>query len=105
MAQRFRVLDRSLDARQRLIRIILTSGAAVATFFFETRFRAGYDAFLYLDALAMAVFTVIATERTRNLGFEPGIAILMGVITGIGGGILRDLLTGPPTLLMRGSCP
>src|SRR5262245_6779896 len=41
-----------------------TSGAAVATFFFETRFRASYNALLYLDALATAVFTVIATERT-----------------------------------------
>ena len=78
-----------------------TSGAALATFFFERRFRAGYNALLYLDALATAVFTIIATERTRQLGYEPGIAVLMGVITGIGGGVLRDLLTGQPTILMR----
>jgi uncharacterized membrane protein YeiH len=81
--------------------LYVTSSAAVATFFFERVFRATYNALLYLDALATAVFTVIATERTLQLGFEPGIAVLMGVITGIGGGILRDLLTGQPTILMR----
>ena len=81
--------------------LYVTSAAAVATFFFERRFRAGYNALLYLDALATAVFTIIATERTLHLGFEPGIAVLMGVITGIGGGILRDLLTSQPTILMR----
>jgi uncharacterized membrane protein YeiH len=81
--------------------LYVTSAAALATFFFERIFRATYKAFLYLDALATAVFTIIATERTLQLGFQPGIAVLMGVITGIGGGIVRDLLTGQPTILMR----
>ena len=75
--------------------------AAVATFFFEQRFRATLRAFLYLDAIATALFTVLAIEKTLDLGFEPGIAVVMGVITGIGGGIIRDLLTGQPTILMR----
>ncbi|MEJ0038044.1 MAG: trimeric intracellular cation channel family protein [Gammaproteobacteria bacterium] len=81
--------------------LYVTSGAAIATFFFERRFRAGYKALLYLDALVTAVFTIIATERTLQLGLEPGVAVLMGVIAGIGGGVLRDLLTGQPTVLMR----
>jgi len=81
--------------------LYVTSAAAVATFFFERRFRATYKALLYLDALATAVFTIVATERTLHLGFEPGIAVLMGVITGIGGGVLRDLLAGQPSILLR----
>jgi uncharacterized membrane protein YeiH len=75
--------------------------AAVATFFFEQRFRATLRAFLYLDAIATALFTVLAIAKTLRLGFEPGIAVVMGVITGIGGGLIRDLLTGQPTILMR----
>ena len=81
--------------------LYVTSGAAVATFFFERRFRATYNALLYLDALATGVFTIVATERTLHLGFEPGIAVLMGVITGIGGGVIRDVLVGQPNVLMR----
>lgn len=75
--------------------------AGLATFFFEQRFRATFKAFLYLDAIGTAVFSVIATERTSLLGFAPGVAVVMGVVTGIGGGVLRDLLTGEPTLLTR----
>jgi uncharacterized membrane protein YeiH len=75
--------------------------AGVITFFFERRLRSTYNVLLYLDALATAMFTVLATERTLRLGFAPGIAVLMGVLTGIGGGLIRDLLTGQPTILLR----
>jgi uncharacterized membrane protein YeiH len=79
----------------------VATAAAVATFFFERIFRATYNALLYLDALATAMFAVLATEKTMRLGFGPGVAVLMGVITGIGGGIIRDLLAGQPTILLR----
>ena len=55
--------------------------AAVATFFFEQRFRATLRAFLYLDAIATALFTVLAIEKTLKLGFEPA-PMLMGLILG-----------------------
>jgi uncharacterized membrane protein YeiH len=76
-------------------------GAAVATFFCERVLRTTYRALLYLDAAATAIFAVTATERTYALGFAPSIAVVMGVVTGIGGGVVRDLLTGQPTLLAR----
>lgn len=79
----------------------VAAGAALATFFFERRFRATLRALLYLDALATALFTVLAIEKTLLAGFGAGVAVVMGVITGIGGGLIRDLLTGQPTLLMR----
>lgn len=81
--------------------LFVASGAAVATFFFEQNFRSTYSALLYLDAVATAVFAVLAAEKTLRLGFSPGVAVVMGVITGIGGGIIRDLLTGQPTIIMR----
>jgi uncharacterized membrane protein YeiH len=77
------------------------AGMSVVAFFCERRLRETYNVLLYLDALATAVFTVLATERTLRLGFPAGIAVLMGVLTGIGGGLIRDLLAGQPTLLMR----
>lgn len=81
--------------------LYVASAAAVATFFFERVFRATYNGLLYFDAVATAVFTILAIEKTLKLGLSPGIAVVMGVITGIGGGIIRDLLTGQPTILMR----
>jgi uncharacterized membrane protein YeiH len=81
--------------------LYVAAGVSVAAFFFERRLRATYNVLLYLDALATAMFTVLATERTLRFGFPPSIAVLMGVLTGIGGGLMRDLLTGQPTILMR----
>ncbi len=81
--------------------LFVAVGAALATFFFERRFRATHSAFLYLDALGTAVFTVLAIEKAQALGTGPAVSVVMGVITGIGGGIIRDLLTGQPTILMR----
>ncbi|HZF26126.1 MAG TPA: TRIC cation channel family protein [Steroidobacteraceae bacterium] len=79
----------------------VAAGAALATFFFERRFRATLRGFLYLDAIATALYTVLAIEKTLRLGFSAGVAVIMGVITGIGGGVIRDLMTGQPTILMR----
>lgn len=81
--------------------LYVAAGAAVAAFFFEQMFRATFRAFLYMDAAGTAVFSVIATERTYAMGFAPTIAVVMGVLTGIGGGVIRDLLTGEPSLLVR----
>ncbi len=81
--------------------LYVAAGAAMATFFFEQRFRATLRGFLYLDAIATSVFAVLAAGKTLRLGFDPGVAVVMGVITGIGGSIMRDLLTGQPTIIMR----
>jgi len=97
--------DITLDTRvfwlQEPIFLYVATGAALATFFFEQVFRATYRAFLYLDAAGVAVFSVLAAERTLSLGFAPGVAVAMAVLTGIGGGVIRDLLTGQPTILTR----
>jgi uncharacterized membrane protein YeiH len=95
------ILDQPVFWLHAMEYVYVASAAAVATFFFERVFRATYNALLYLDAAATAVFTILATEKTLRLGFGPGVAILMGVLTGIGGGIIRDLLTGQPTIILR----
>ncbi|MBQ3046799.1 MAG: trimeric intracellular cation channel family protein [Clostridia bacterium] len=49
----------------------------------------------YFDALGLAVFTVMGVETTLNYGFSYNIliCITMGVITGVGGGLMRDIFT------------
>jgi uncharacterized membrane protein YeiH len=74
--------------------------AAVATFFGIRLFSRLFTMFLYIDALGLALFTVLATENTIKLGFGSTIAILMGLVTGITGGMIRDILTGRMPLLL-----
>jgi len=56
--------------------------------------------FHYADSFGLALFTVIATQRVLALGFSPMIAITMGVITGVAGGIIRDVLSHRPPLIL-----
>ncbi len=45
------------------------------------------------DAFALAFFTIIGTRKGAVLGFEAPVCIALGVITGVAGGIIRDVLT------------
>lgn len=53
------------------------------------------------DALVLALFTMAGARKGMAYDVEPAIAIVMGVITGVAGGILRDLLIGEIPLVFR----
>jgi len=54
-----------------------------------------------LDAGALALFCVSGTLKALELGVGPVAAISAGIITGIGGGVLRDLLTGEVPVVLH----
>lgn len=56
---------------------------------------------LWCDAVGLAVFAVIGTQVALSVGATTAVALTMGIITATFGGILRDLLAGEPTLIMR----
>lgn len=70
--------------------------------FFLARFkRLPIKLLLFLDALGLAVFTVIGTQKAMELGFSDPIAIMTGIMTGVAGGIIRDVLVGEVPLVFR----
>ena len=55
---------------------------------------------LLFDAAGLGLFAVAGTQKALIAGLNPVMAIFMGVLTGIGGGILRDVLVNQtPTVL------
>ena len=60
-----------------------------------------YRLLLWFDAIGLALFAVLATERTFDLGHGPIIAVVMGIISATFGGIARDVLGGEVPLLLR----
>lgn len=78
-------------------------GASAVAFFGRALVTRGqtYAIMLYLDGFGAALFAVLATDKVWELGFGlPAAPVILGVITGIGGGLLRDVLAGRSTLLM-----
>ena len=55
----------------------------------------------WADAVGLAAYTVLGTAKALAFGLPPVPAMLMGVITGCVGGIIRDVLAGRPSILMR----
>ena len=49
--------------------------------------------FLLADALGLAMYAVVGTQKSLNSGLGISAAILIGTLNAIGGGLIRDILT------------
>jgi len=59
-----------------------------------------YTALMVADAAGLALFAVAGAAKALNYNISPFVAILMGGITGVGGGTVRDILLARiPTVL------
>jgi uncharacterized membrane protein YeiH len=80
--------------------IWIAAGSALLAFFVYHLFFQAQNLLLYLDAIGVALFTIQAIDKVLMLGYAPLIALIMGIITGTGGGLVRDVMTDRPTLFM-----
>ena len=61
----------------------------------------GGKALDWLDAVGLAAYAVFGAAKALGFGVPPVPAALMGVVTACVGGIIRDVLAGEPSILMR----
>jgi uncharacterized membrane protein YeiH len=81
--------------------LFVSAAAAMGTYLLARRCRLPANALLSLDAMGLAVFTVIGFEKGFHVNHSFSIAIVMGVITGVVGGIIRDVLSAEVPLILR----
>jgi len=74
---------------------------ALLLFVIARRWQPPRLALLVADAFALAVFTMIGARKGVVLDFSPAVAVLLGVVTGVAGGILRDVLLGEVPLVFQ----
>lgn len=79
----------------------LATGAAVLVYFLARLPAGSRRALIWADAVGLAFVSVAGTGKALSVGAPPSIAVLMGVITGVFGGIVRDLLVQEPSVLMK----
>lgn len=58
-------------------------------------------ALLWLDAVGLAAYGVIGAAKALAYGVPPLICVVMGALTACFGGVVRDLLAGQPSILLR----
>jgi uncharacterized membrane protein YeiH len=66
--------------------------AATTTFIVVKYYRMPMRVLEVCDAIGLAFFTVAGIKKAQVLGFTPEISLIMGVFTGVVGGIMRDVL-------------
>lgn len=73
-------------------------------FFFPKTFMRAPRFVGWWDIFAVGLYTVAGADKTMVLGKLPFVIILMGVITGVGGGMLRDVFLGEvPRIFKKGN--
>ncbi|MEO0472075.1 MAG: trimeric intracellular cation channel family protein [Bacteroidota bacterium] len=73
----------------------------VLTFLFKKQIRKlGRTMFLF-DAIGIGLYTVLGLQKTLGLGLHPIIAMMMGVVSAVFGGVIRDVLTNRVPLIFR----
>lgn len=86
--------------RQWHVLTIAMAGGLIA-FFLYPLVRALSRPVLVLDAIGLALFAVTGTQKALDFGIHPALAAMLGMLSGIGGGMLRDLLAGEVPFVLR----
>lgn len=81
--------------------IVLAGAAALATIPLARWSQRVRRPISIADAVGLAVFVVLGTQKALDAGTPGFVAILMGVITGIFGGIIRDVLANRSPIILR----
>ncbi|WP_022705708.1 trimeric intracellular cation channel family protein [Paracoccus zeaxanthinifaciens] len=81
--------------------ILVAATAAMVVFWTAHRFESRYRLLLWLDALALAIAVPAGVGIAVEGGFSPVIVVIMGVVTGTFGGLIRDVVGNEVPLVLK----
>lgn len=81
--------------------LLYTSLAAFISIFIAHSLTRNMKLFLILDALGLSTFVIIGTQKALEYKMPSSIAVISGMLTGICGGMLRDILCNDIPLVLR----
>lgn len=80
---------------------LIAVGGGLLTFFWYPTVASRQREILLFDAVGLALFAVVGTQKALAHGIHPLMAALLGMLTGIGGGMTRDILAGETPFVLR----
>ena len=75
--------------------------AGVVTFFWHAKVRRWQQAVLVFDAAGLGLVAVVGAGKALAYGLDPIPSALLGMLTGIGGGVVRDVLVSEVPAVLR----
>jgi uncharacterized membrane protein YeiH len=81
--------------------LAVSLAAGVIVFFWSSLIEKLRHPVRLLDAMGLALFAVAGTQKALAFGLSPVMAALLGMLTGIGGGVARDVLLAEIPVVLR----
>ena len=77
------------------------NNAAIFTFLFKSKIAHLSKTMFLFDTIGLSVFTLLGLQKGLSFNLHPIIALLMGMISAVFGGVLRDVLTNKIPLIFE----
>jgi uncharacterized membrane protein YeiH len=81
--------------------LLICSVVAIVVYYTAYRLESRYRILLWLDAIGLAAFAVMGAAKGLVVTGSASVAIITGILTATFGGILRDMVSGEPSVLLR----
>ena len=86
--------------KQPVYLLIVAIGLSSALIFKPIVLRLKKTLFLF-DTIGISVFTILGLQKALNIGLSPVIAIMMGMVSAVFGGVIRDIVCNEIPLIFR----
>ena len=96
------ILGRSVFWTHDITELLLVIGASLITFFYITNDITRKKGMIWADTLGLSVFGVVGCHVALDFGSPFFIAVIMGMITAVGGGVIRDVITNTQPMIVSG---
>jgi uncharacterized membrane protein YeiH len=81
--------------------LLVALGVAVLVYFTAHLFESRFRVLLWADAIGLAAYAVVGAAKTLAAGASAADALALGVLTATFGGVIRDVLAGEPSVILR----
>jgi len=81
--------------------LVVSVTAAAITLVYARLRRPPDNALAIADALGLALFTITGAQIAQRAMMDPIVVVLMGTMTGVAGGVIRDVLSAEVPLIFR----
>ena len=81
--------------------VLVCVAIAILVYFSAHRVESRWKLLLWLDAIGLSAYAVMGAAKGLAATGSPTVAVVTGMLTATFGGILRDLLAGEPSVLLR----
>lgn len=95
------LIGRTVWWTQNPTELLLCVGVSLLTFLFYQRISR-HESLVWTDALGLSAAAVAGANIALSFGVAPEVAVFMGMLTGTGGGLIRDIITNTKPMITSG---